>query len=73
MTTEIIIGRKGETLESIEVASGRSLKQFWNDLIASNGLGYEYIEYLDSRCGRVKRKSFKIGVVAKKEDTKKTK
>jgi hypothetical protein len=73
MTTQTIIGIRNSRPEAIAVARGMSLKTEFDALVLAGGNGFEYIELLDSRRGRVKRKTFPAQGEKPKATTKKSK
>jgi hypothetical protein len=76
MTTQVLIAKKGEKLEVLGLESGKdTLRSEFKAIVLEQGRGYESIELLDSRSGRIKSKKFSptAVVVTEKPTAKKTK
>jgi hypothetical protein len=72
MTTQILIAKKGDKLEVLGIEQGSdTLKAEFKNIVLAEGKGYEALELIDSRSGRIKRKSF--AVVAEEPKVKKEK
>ena len=72
MTTQILIGKKSDKMTVLGLESGTdTLKAEFKAIVLENGRGYEALELIDSRSGRIKRKSF--AVVAEEPKVKKEK
>lgn len=61
MTTQILIGKKSDKVTVLGVESGTdTLKSEFKSIVLEGGKGYELVELIDSRCGRIKRKAFDV-------------
>lgn len=59
MTTQVLIAKKGDKLEVLGLESGKdTLRSEFKAIVLDAGRGYESIELLDSRSGRIKSKKF---------------
>lgn len=69
MTTQVLIAKKGDKLEVLGLESGKdTLRSEFKAIVLEQGRGYESIELLDSRSGRIKSKKFSpIAVEVKAE------
>jgi hypothetical protein len=64
MTTQVLIAKKADKVEVLGIESGTdTLKSEFKAIVIENGRGYESIELLDSRSGRIKSKKFSPAVV----------
>jgi hypothetical protein len=75
MTTQVLIAKKGDKLEVLGIESGSdTLKAEFKAIVVSEGKGYDSIELIDSRSGRIKVKKFSpVAVVEERKTTKKAK
>ena len=70
MTTQVLIAKKSDKVEVLGVESGTdTLKSEFKAIVLDAGRGYESIELLDSRSGRIKSKKFSPVVEVKAEKT----
>ena len=71
MTTQVLIAKKGEKLEVLGLESGKdTLRSEFKAIVLDAGRGYESIELLDSRSGRIKSKKFSPTEVTTEEKPK---
>ena len=72
MTTQVLIAQKGGKLEVLGLESGNdTLKAEFKAIVLESGRGYESLELIDSRSGRIKRKSFDVVAPEPKKKEKK--
>ena len=71
MTTQVLIAKKGDKLEVLGLESGKdTLRSEFKAIVLEQGRGYESIELLDSRSGRIKSKKFSPSEVVSEEKPK---
>lgn len=59
MTTQVLIAKKSDKVTVLGIESGTdTLKSEFKAIVLEQGRGYESIELLDSRSGRIKVKKF---------------
>lgn len=71
MTTQVLIAKKSDKVTVLGVESGTdTLRSEFKAIVLEQGRGYESIELLDSRSGRIKSKKFSPTEVTTEEKTK---
>lgn len=74
MTTQVLIAKKSDKVTVLGVESGTdTLKSEFKAIVIENGRGYESVELIDSRSGRIKSKKFSPIEVVSEEKPKTTK